>query len=132
MIKHFMYKLKLELIDGTDYWDVTETYVTVEKEGKVIAEGRIAISKMYWEWNEEDDIHHRYCNSDDSTLILNGKRYDNPEAYEKEYGFKIVDWGDERDMGIYETEEEMLDDFEKFIEAEIEYQKESSDWNKMN
>ena len=21
-------------MDGTDYWDVTETYVTVEKEGK--------------------------------------------------------------------------------------------------
>ena len=119
-------------MDGTDYWDVTETYVTVEKEGKVIAQGRILISKVYCEWNEEYDGHHRYCDSGEKTLILNGKRYDNPTAYEEEYGFEIVAFDDERELDIYKTEEEMLDGFEKFIEAEIEYQKKSSDWNKMN
>jgi len=81
---------------------------------------------MCWEWDEDDDTHYRTSNSDEGALILNGKRYDNPEAYEKEYGFEIVDWGDERLIDEYETEDEALDGFEEAIKREIEYQKESS------
>ena len=104
-----------------DFWDITETFVTVKKDDKIIAEGRIHYEVFSNEWDEEIEDYDRQ-NHDDA-LIINGKRHQTWDI-EKD-GFEIV-WGDEREFGTYESADDAYDDFEKLIEGEIQKQKNNS------
>ena len=108
-------------MEEEDFWDITETFVTVKKDDKIIAEGRIHYEVFSNEWDEEIEDYDRQ-NHDDA-LIINGKRHQTWDI--KKDGFIIV-WGDEREFGTYESEDDAYDDFEKLIEGEIQKQKNNS------
>ena len=105
-------------MEGEDFFDVTETYVVVMKDGKTIAEGRIHYEVFENIWEEEMEMHDRQ-NHDDA-LIINGKRYQSGELSEED-GYEI-EWGDERELNTYDTYDEADSAFEDYVKHEMEHQ----------
>ena len=109
-------------MEEEDFWEVCETFVTVRKDDKIIAEGRIHFQVYSNEWDAEDEYHDRQGHDD--ALIINGERY---QTWDIEKDGYVVEWGDEREYnGTYETSAQAYDDFEKAIKGEIQYQQNSS------
>ena len=106
---------EVEDFEEEDFYDITQTSVTVSQDGKVIAEGRIHYEIFENIWNEDEEIHDR--EGECSAFIINGKRYDNPSFYSKEYGFEI-EWGDERELDTFETFDEAKSAYENYLKSE--------------
>ena len=98
-----------------DFWDVTITFVTVKKDDEIIAEGRIHYQIFSNEWDEEMEVYDRQGHDD--ALIINGKRHQSLDIEKDGY---LIEWGDEREFGTYESLDDADYDFEKLIEGEIQ------------
>tara|TARA_X000000950_G_C13412204_1_gene456562 strand:+ start:75 stop:401 length:327 start_codon:yes stop_codon:yes gene_type:complete len=104
-------------MEGEDFFDVTETYVVVMKDGKTIAEGRIHYEVFENIWEEEMEMHDRQ--GQDNALIIKGKRYQSAELSEED-GYEI-EWGDERELETFKTYDEADSAFENYVKYMIDH-----------
>ena len=101
--------------EEVDYWQITNEYVTLYKNGSEIAYGRLSFSLWNIQWYEDCEDHQREC--DDNFIILDGKELIEGEDYDK------IEWGEEREEMLSEDSEEVLKYFEDLKSSFIKEQK---------
>ena len=97
-----------------DCYQITEAYVTLYKDGKEIAYGRMGYTLYECTWNDEDEEHDRQI---DGQIVIwwgvdgyeNGK-----EIEEDEIDYEEIEWGEEREVWYGPWNKD--GDYEKAIE----------------
>ena len=106
-----------EDLEEEDFYDIVQTYATVKKEGKIIAEGKIHYAIFENEYLEDYETHDRQ--GEDDVLIMNGKRYQSAELEDDGYE---IEWGESRELGIYDDLNEAYKYYEDYVKIEIDRQ----------
>tara|TARA_B110000211_G_C13789374_1_gene425491 strand:+ start:113 stop:418 length:306 start_codon:yes stop_codon:yes gene_type:complete len=98
-------------MEEDDFYELTEQYVVLYKDGKELGSGRLCISIFENLWNEDDEDHTRQ--EYDSFMVLNGKLMIRNVDYDDD----DTVWDEEREHSVGDIDEiqEIFDELKKLL-----------------
>ena len=79
-----------------DLYQITNSYVTLYKDGKEIAYGRMGYSLWECQWIEEEECHQRE-GEDEIVVWWDVDRYENGKVAVRDEDYDKIEWGEERE-----------------------------------
>lgn len=98
-------------MEGEDFYELTEQYVVLYKDGIELGSGRLCISIFENIWDEDDEYHIRQ--EYDSFMVLNGKLM----IPNVDYDDDDTVWDEEREHSVGDIDEieEIFDELKKLL-----------------